>query len=110
MSLGEALKGKNFDRHAFRCSRFSMHLTEAVRYLDDILRTQEVGDFPQAMNGLQVENSGGLTRIGAAVDATEAVICEAAQAGVDFLIVHHGLFWSGPQRVTCAEDALAHGG
>ena len=47
-----------------------MHLTEAVRYLDDLLRTREVGDFPQAMNGLQVENSGSLTRVGAAVDAT----------------------------------------
>lgn len=93
---------KNFDRHAFGCSDFSMHLTEAVSYLDDLLRTHEVGDFPQAMNGLQVENSGGLTRIGAAVDATEAVIREAAQAGVDFLIVHHGLFWSGAQRVTGA--------
>jgi dinuclear metal center YbgI/SA1388 family protein len=79
-----------------------MHLAEAVRYLDTLLQTREVGDFPQAMNGLQVENSGGLTRIGAAVDASEAVIREAAQAGVDFLIVHHGLFWSGAQRVTGA--------
>ena len=96
------IQGKNFDRRVFRCNRFLMHLTEAVSYLDDLLRTREVGDFPQAMNGLQVENSGGLTRIGAAVDATEAVIREAAQAGVDFLIVHHGLFWSGAQRVTGA--------
>lgn len=79
-----------------------MHLAEAVKYLDEILRTREVGDFPQALNGLQVENSGGLTRIGAAVDATEAVIREASQAGVDFLIVHHGLFWSGAQRITGA--------
>lgn len=79
-----------------------MHLADAVKYLDELLRTHEVGDFPQALNGLQVENSGGLTRIGAAVDATEAVIREAAQAGVDFLIVHHGLFWSGAQRVTGA--------
>ena len=77
-----------------------MHLSEVVRYLDTLLQTREVGDFPQAMNGLQVENSGGLTRIGAAVDASEAVIREAAQAGVDFLIVHHGLFWIGAQRVT----------
>lgn len=77
-----------------------MHLAEAVKYLDEFLRTSEVGDFPQAMNGLQVENSGGLTRIGAAVDASESVIREAAQAGVDFLIVHHGLFWRGAQRIT----------
>ena len=79
-----------------------MHLADAVKYLDELLHTHEVGDFPQALNGLQVENSGGLTRIGAAVDATEAVIREAAQAGVDFLIVHHGLFWSGAQRITGA--------
>lgn len=79
-----------------------MHLADAVTYLDELLRTHEVGDFPQALNGLQVENSGGLTRIGAAVDATEAVIREASQAGVDFLIVHHGLFWGGAQRVTGA--------
>lgn len=93
---------KNFGRLVFRCNCFLMHLTEAVNYLDDLLRTREVGDFPQALNGLQVANSGGLSRIGAAVDATEAVIREAAQAGVDFLIVHHGLFWGGAQRVTGA--------
>jgi dinuclear metal center YbgI/SA1388 family protein len=79
-----------------------MHLNEAVTYIDDLLRIREVGDFPLAMNGLQVQNSGGLTRIGAAVDATEAVIRDAAQAGVDFLIVHHGLFWSGTHRITGA--------
>jgi dinuclear metal center YbgI/SA1388 family protein len=79
-----------------------MHLNEVVKYLDDLLRTREVGDFPQAMNGLQFENSGSISRIGAAVDATEAVIREALEAQVDFLIVHHGLFWNGPQRVTDA--------
>jgi len=79
-----------------------MHLTEAVKFLDDLLHTEEVGDFPQALNGLQVSNSGSLSRIGAAVDASEAVIREAAQAGVDFLVVHHGLFWGGAQRITGA--------
>jgi hypothetical protein len=29
-----------------------MHLADAVKYLDEILRTHEVGDFPQALNGL----------------------------------------------------------
>ena len=93
---------KTLARRSNGCIGFLMHLTEAVRYLDDLLRTREVGDFPQAMNGLQVENSGSLTRVGAAVDATEAVIREATQAGVDFLIVHHGLFWGGTQRITGA--------
>lgn len=79
-----------------------MHLDETVRHLDDLLHVRETGDYPQALNGLQVENSGGISLIGAAVDATEAVIVQAAEARVDFLIVHHGLFWNGAQRLTGA--------
>jgi dinuclear metal center YbgI/SA1388 family protein len=79
-----------------------MHINDAAQYLDDLLRVSEVGDSPRALNGLQVENSGGISRIGAAVDATEAVIKDAVDARVDFLIVHHGLFWNGTQRVTGA--------
>ncbi|MDX2079224.1 MAG: Nif3-like dinuclear metal center hexameric protein [Terrimicrobiaceae bacterium] len=72
-----------------------MHLKEAVRFLDDWLRADKFQDYPNALNGLQVENSGGLTRIAAAVDACESTIRDAAALGVDFLIVHHGLFWGG---------------
>jgi len=79
-----------------------MHLNEITRTLDDLLRIGETGDYPNALNGLQVANSGGLSRIGAAVDACEAVIQEAADAGVDFLLVHHGLFWGGLAPVTGA--------
>lgn len=79
-----------------------MHITDATRYLDDLLRVREIGDYPQALNGLQVENSGSISRIGAAVDASEAVIKEAADGRVDFLIVHHGLFWQGARPVTGA--------
>ncbi len=79
-----------------------MHVSDAVLYLDELLKTAGVGDYPQAKNGLQVANSGGISRIGAAVDASEAVIRDAAEAGVDFLVVHHGLFWSGFAPVTGA--------
>lgn len=72
-----------------------MHLNEIVAYLDGLLGVPAAGDYPNALNGLQVENSGGLSKIGAAVDACEAVVGEAAAAGVDFLLVHHGLFWGG---------------
>jgi dinuclear metal center YbgI/SA1388 family protein len=72
-----------------------MHLNDAVEFMDEILRPGEVRDFPNALNGLQCANSGGFSLIGAAVDACEATIREAAQAGVDLLIVHHGLFWGG---------------
>ncbi len=71
-----------------------MHLKEIVAFMDATLGCPGFRDYPGAVNGLQVENSGSLSRIGAAVDASEAVIREAAQAGVDLLVVHHGLFWS----------------
>ncbi|MCK9588434.1 MAG: Nif3-like dinuclear metal center hexameric protein [Terrimicrobiaceae bacterium] len=79
-----------------------MHLNEVVGYLEDLLNIPLMGDYPNACNGLQVENSGGLSKIGAAVDACEAVIAEAAAAGVDLLLVHHGLFWGGLAPLTGA--------
>ena len=79
-----------------------MHLNDIASYLDDLLRIDETGDYPNALNGLQVANSGGLSRIGAAVDACETVIQDAVAAGVDLLLVHHGLFWGGLAPVTGA--------
>lgn len=73
-----------------------MHLKEIAAFMDELLGCSGFRDYPGAVNGLQVENSGSLSRIGAAVDASEAVIREAVAAGVDLLIVHHGLFWSSP--------------
>ncbi len=75
-------------------------LCEIVRYTDKYLRTREIGDWDNALNGLQIENSGRVTRIGAAVDVSTRALAEAAKEGVDLLIVHHGLFWPGLQRVS----------
>ena len=74
-------------------------LSEIVSYLDRFLRIGEVGDWDNALNGLQIENSGPVTRIGAAVDVSTRVFTEAAKRNVDFLIVHHGLFWQGLQPI-----------
>jgi len=54
---------------------------------------------PDAMNGLQVANSGAVTRIGAAVDLCEATVRMAAEEHADLLLVHHGLFWGGLRPV-----------
>src|SRR5256714_2157028 len=72
-------------------------LTEIVRYTDNFLRIREVGDWDNALNGLQIENSGRVTRRGAAVDVSTRVLTEAAKKRVDLLIVHQGLFWPGLQ-------------
>jgi len=71
-------------------------------YLDQLLSHDTVSDWPQARNGLQVENNGTVTKLGAAVDACETTLRMALEAGVDLLLVHHGLFWSGVQPVTGA--------
>ena len=74
-------------------------LSEIVSYTDRFLRIRDVGDWDNAVNGLQIENSGRVTRIGAAVDVSTRVLTEAAKKDVDFLIVHHGLFWPGLQPI-----------
>src|SRR6185369_9194721 len=70
-------------------------LAEIVRHSDDLLRLKEIEDYPNALNGLQVENSGEVTKIGAAVDASTHTMQTAGENGVDLLVVHHGLFWPG---------------
>jgi dinuclear metal center YbgI/SA1388 family protein len=77
-----------------------MHLDVLTAYLDRYLRVAEVPDYPAALNGLQVENAGEVTRVAAAVDASQASIDAAVAAGADLLLVHHGLFWDGNRPVT----------
>ena len=74
-------------------------LSDIVSYTNRFLRIRDVGDWDNALNGLQIENSGRVTRIGAAVDVSTCVLTEAAKQDVDLLIVHHGLFWPGLQPV-----------
>jgi dinuclear metal center YbgI/SA1388 family protein len=77
-------------------------LSEIVEYTNDYLRVWEIEDWPNALNGLQIENSGRVTKIGAAVDVSSRVLAAAAKKDVDLLIVHHGLFWPGLQPVAGA--------
>ena len=69
-------------------------LTALVRQCDRWLQTDKFTDWDGAMNGLQVENHGQVTRIAATVDASLATAKLAVAAKADLLIVHHGLFWS----------------
>jgi dinuclear metal center YbgI/SA1388 family protein len=69
-------------------------LADIVRYCDRLLRTGEFNDWDGAVNGLQVENRGAVTRIAAAVDASLATVKLAIASRADLLIVHHGLFWN----------------
>jgi dinuclear metal center YbgI/SA1388 family protein len=69
-------------------------------YLHETLRLEQIPDYPTAINGLQLENNGRVTRIAAAVDATLPVIRKAIAEDADLLVVHHGMFWQGAQPIT----------
>lgn len=75
-------------------------LTVIASYCDRILCIKEVQDNERAVNGLQVENDGGVTRIVATVDASIATVKLAIAVRADLMIVHHGLFWSPRQPWT----------
>ena len=78
----------------------TMKLESILQYVDAYLGIAGFPDYPDAFNGLQVEGPEEITRIAAAVDASEATIASAADQGCDLLIVHHGLFWDGQRTVT----------
>lgn len=75
-------------------------LSEIVEYCDTRVRKAEIRDFPGAYNGLQFSNDGTVSKIGAAVDAGLLPFQKAKELGIDFLIVHHGMFWDGVSPVT----------
>ncbi|MEO6871465.1 MAG: Nif3-like dinuclear metal center hexameric protein [Chthoniobacterales bacterium] len=77
-------------------------LAEIVRYADETLRLTSIEDYPNALNGLQIENDGNVTKIGAAVDASGATFQMAIEREIDLLIVHHGFFWQGLRPLTGA--------
>lgn len=72
-------------------------LDTVVAYCDQRTRLNAFKDAPGAFNGLQVANTGKVTKIGAAVDAGVVPFKRATEAGVDFLIVHHGMYWDMPK-------------
>ena len=66
---------------------------DLARECDQILKTKKFRDYPGAKNGLQVSHGWQVKKIGWAVDADLESIRKAGKEKVDFLIVHHGLFW-----------------
>ncbi len=75
-------------------------LATIAAHLDGLLKIRETPDYPQALNGVQVEHRGPVTKIAAAVDTSARTIQGAIDAGANLLLVHHGLFWGGLQPLT----------
>jgi dinuclear metal center YbgI/SA1388 family protein len=74
-------------------------LEEVTTYLDATLRTADIPDYPQALNGLQLASDAPIRRVAAAVDFSSQTVDGARAAGANLLLVHHGMFWSGLQPI-----------
>lgn len=66
---------------------------ELAKECDRILESKKFRDYPGAKNGLQVSHNKPVKKVGWAVDADIESIRKAGKERVDFLIVHHGIFW-----------------
>jgi dinuclear metal center YbgI/SA1388 family protein len=66
-------------------------LKHVVAFLDGLLKPVKIED--SSNNGLQVENSGQVTRVCAGVDASLEFFEAAHKRKADFVICHHGLSW-----------------
>ena len=75
-------------------------LSEIVAYLDKLLETSATPDYPNSFNGLQLSNSGIVTKVAAAVDFSTKTVSATISEKANLLIVHHGMFWAGVQPIT----------
>lgn len=77
-------------------------------FLDELLGVAHHPDYPHALNGLQLANRAPAARIGAAVDLSLRAIEIARAERINFLIVHHGMFWGGLQHIVGATYKRLH--
>ena len=83
----------------------SVALEDLAAYLETLLAVSTTPDYAPALNGVQVGHRGPVTRIAAAVDASQRTITMAAEARANLLLVHHGLFWGGLRPVVGTHEA-----
>lgn len=76
------------------------HAHDVASFLDTLLETNGFPDYPGALNGLQLDNRSAVRRVAAAVDFSGRTIDATLEAGANFLILHHGMFWGGAQCIT----------
>lgn len=78
-----------------------MKVRDITLWFDHLLECDRYEAADPSKNGLQVDNDGtDVVRIAFSVDACLETIERAAAAGAGMLVVHHGLFWKDPERVT----------
>ena len=68
-----------------------MKRTEISKILYDMFDIARIKDI--SLNGVQIEGAEEVRNIAFAVDTNEYIIDKAISENVDFLCVHHGIFW-----------------
>ena len=76
-----------------------MDILQLSHYLDNLLDITEIKDSPNAMNGLQVQNTADIKKVGLAVDLCMTTIEKAVAAECNMMFVHHGMLWGGVQSI-----------
>lgn len=72
---------------------------ELASYANRLLDSAGCPDYPNALNGLQITSRKPVTAIASAVDFSTRTIDGAVKNRANFLIVHHGMFWGGLERL-----------
>ncbi|MEX2110379.1 MAG: Nif3-like dinuclear metal center hexameric protein [Gemmatimonadaceae bacterium] len=72
---------------------------ELASYADQLLDSAGTPDYPNALNGLQLTSRAPVKAISAAVDFSTRTIESTIENGANFLVVHHGMFWGGLERL-----------
>ena len=78
---------------------FFMDILQLSHYLDNLLDIKEIKDSANAINGLQVQNTGDIKKVGLAVDLCMATIEKAIAAECNMMFVHHGMLWGGVKPI-----------
>ena len=78
---------------------FFMDILQLSHYLDNLLDIKEIKDSSNAINGLQVQNTGDIKKVGLAVDLCMATIEKAVAAECNMMFVHHGMLWGGVKPI-----------
>lgn len=69
-----------------------------VKFLNDLLNVATIKD--SSVNGLQVEGTSEIKKIGLATDASLSLYEKAKEEGCQMLVTHHGLIWNSIRSVT----------
>lgn len=70
---------------------------DILDYLEEVFSEIKINDY--SYNGLQFEGAETINKIASGVDANNEFFLKAAQAGAQFAMVHHGIFWKGGEWV-----------